>query len=38
LTELRAGQVVIVRFGNGDKGLMAAEIYPDLGTQLPSSH
>jgi len=38
LTELRAGQVVIVRFGDGDKGLMAAEIYPDLGTQLPSSH
>ncbi|MFZ2102065.1 MAG: cold-shock protein [Oricola sp.] len=38
LTELRAGQAVIVRFGNGDKGLMAAEIYPDLGTQLPSSH
>jgi CspA family cold shock protein len=38
LTELRAGQVVIVRFGEGDKGLMAAEIYPDLGTQLPSSH
>ncbi|WP_421851344.1 cold-shock protein [Oricola sp.] len=38
LTELRAGQVVIVRFGHGEKGLMAAEIYPDLGTQLPSSH
>ena len=38
LTELRAGQVVIVRFGNGDKGLMAAEIYPDLGTQMPSPH
>lgn len=38
LTELRAGQVVIVRFGHGDKGLMAAEVYPDLGTQLPSSH
>jgi len=38
LTELRAGQAVIVRFGEGEKGLMAAEIYPDLGTQLPSSH
>lgn len=37
LTELRAGQVVLVRFGTGDKGLMAAEIYPDLGT-LPSAH
>ena len=35
---VRAGQIVIVRYGNGDKGLMAAEIYPDLGTQLPSSH
>ncbi|MGY6709826.1 MAG: cold-shock protein [Rhizobiaceae bacterium] len=37
LAELRPGQVVLVRFGNGDKGLMAAEIYPDLGT-LPISH
>lgn len=37
ITELRPGQVVLVRFGNGDKGLMAAEIHPDLGT-LPSSH
>lgn len=38
LTELRAGQVVIIRYGHGSKGLMAAEIYPDIGTQLPSSH
>lgn len=37
LTELRPGQVVLVRFGNGDKGLMAAEIHPDIGT-LPVSH
>jgi len=37
LTELRPGQVVLVRFGRGDKGLMAAEIHPDIGT-LPSSH
>ena len=29
LTELRPGQWVLVRFGNGPKGLMAAEIYPD---------
>jgi len=29
LTELRPGQYVQVRFGNGPKGLMAAEIYPD---------
>ena len=32
LTELRPGQVVLVRYGNGDKGLMAAEIHPDIGT------
>ncbi|MBN9137467.1 MULTISPECIES: cold-shock protein [Phyllobacterium] len=38
LTELRPGQVVLVRFGNGDKGLMASEIHPDIGTQLPASH
>lgn len=38
LTELRPGQVVIVRFGNGEKGLMAAEIYPDIGVQPPASH
>lgn len=38
LTELRPGQVVIARFGEGDKGLMAAEIYPDIGMQPPSSH
>ena len=37
VTELRPGQVVLVRFGNGDKGLMAAEIYPDMGT-LPVAH
>ncbi len=37
VTELRPGQVVLVRFGTGDKGLMAAEIYPDMGT-LPASH
>ncbi|MGG7517464.1 cold-shock protein [Allorhizobium undicola] len=29
LTELRPGQTVLVRFGEGDKGLMAAEIHPD---------
>ncbi|TGQ53974.1 cold-shock protein [Mesorhizobium sp. M1C.F.Ca.ET.193.01.1.1] len=37
ITELRPGQVVLVRFGRGDKGLMAAEIHPDVGT-LPISH
>lgn len=30
LTELRPGQVVLVRFGDGEKGLMAAEINPDM--------
>ena len=37
LAELRPGQVVLVRFGRGEKGLMAAEIHPDIGT-LPVSH
>lgn len=32
ITELRPGQVVLVRFGQGEKGLMAAEIHPDMGT------
>lgn len=32
ITELRPGQVVLVRYGRGDKGLMAAEIHPDMGT------
>jgi CspA family cold shock protein len=36
LTELRPGQVVLVRFGDGPKGLMAAEIRPDGGA--PTSH
>jgi CspA family cold shock protein len=31
LTELRPGQVVLVRFGEGSKGLMAAEVRPDTG-------
>jgi CspA family cold shock protein len=32
IAELRPGQVVLVRYGQSDKGLMAAEIYPDVGT------
>lgn len=37
LTELRPGQYVLVRFGQGPKGLMAAEIYPDgAGAPRPS--
>lgn len=35
--ELRPGQSLLVRFGKGPKGLMAAELKPD-GTQGPSSH
>jgi len=31
LTELRPGQSVLVRFGRGSKGLMAAEVHPDDG-------
>lgn len=38
LTELRPGQVVLVRFGDGDKGLMAAEIHPDIDAPLPKAH
>ena len=36
-TELRPGQSVMVRYGRGPKGLMAAELKPD-GAQGPSSH
>ncbi|KFB10059.1 cold-shock protein [Nitratireductor basaltis] len=32
VTELRPGQVVLVRYGDSGKGLMAAEIHPDVGT------
>ena len=38
LTELRPGQVVLVRFGDGEKGLMAAEIHPDVPSQASRSH
>ncbi len=38
LTELRPGQVVLVRYGNGEKGLMAAEIHPDIDNTFPKSH
>ena len=36
-TELRSGQTVLVRYGTGPKGLMAAELKPDNDT-APSSH
>ena len=38
LTELRPGQVVLVRYGDGPKGLMAAEILPDGGSGGLASH
>jgi CspA family cold shock protein len=38
LTELRPGQTVLVRFGPGPKGLMAAEIHPETGSHGPASH
>jgi CspA family cold shock protein len=38
LAELRPGQVVLVRYGPGDKGLMAAEIHPDNEMPFPRSH
>ncbi|MEM8750904.1 MAG: cold-shock protein [Pseudomonadota bacterium] len=38
LTELRPGQFVMVRFGDGQKGLMAAEVHPVGGAGTPVSH
>lgn len=38
MTELRPGQTVLVRFGNGSKGLMAAEIHPESGPVHPDPH
>jgi CspA family cold shock protein len=38
LAELRPGQFVLVRFGPGPKGLMAAEVRPETGPQGPASH
>jgi len=38
LTELRPGQVVLVRYGDGDKGLMAAEIHPDVPSPVSRAH
>ena len=38
LAELRPGQSVLVRFGPGDKGLMAAEIHPDIANPTSQSH
>ncbi|MEW6767635.1 MAG: cold-shock protein [Pseudomonadota bacterium] len=38
MTELRPGQYVLVRFGPGSKGMMAAEIHPETGATGLSSH
>jgi cold shock protein len=38
LTELKPGQTVLVRYGDGSKGLMAAEVLPDGPNKGPASH
>jgi len=38
ITELRPGQFVMVRFGPGPKGMMAAEVRPEGGSLGPASH
>lgn len=38
MTELRPGQYVLVRYGPGSKGMMAAEIHPEAGSPALSSH
>jgi CspA family cold shock protein len=38
ITELRPGQFVLVRFGPGPKGLMAAEVRPEGASHGPASH
>jgi len=38
MTELRPGQYVLVRYGPGSKGMMAAEIQPEAGPGGLSSH
>jgi CspA family cold shock protein len=38
IAELRPGQIVLVRFGPGPKGLMAAEVRPDGGPLGLASH
>ena len=36
MTELRPGQYVLVRYGPGSKGMMAAEIHPESGSPVAS--
>src|SRR5688572_29754378 len=38
MTELRPGQSVLVRYGEGPKGRTAAEIRPNSGGHIPTSH
>jgi CspA family cold shock protein len=38
MTELRPGQFVLVRYGPGPKGLMAAEVHPESGPLGLASH
>jgi CspA family cold shock protein len=38
ITELRPGQIVLVRYGPGPKGMMATEVQPDGGPHGLSSH
>jgi cold shock protein len=38
ITELKPGQIVLVRFGDGSKGAMAAEVRLMDGNKIPSSH
>jgi CspA family cold shock protein len=38
LAELRPGQFVLVRYGTGPKGLMAAEVRPEGAPSGPASH
>ena len=38
MTELRPGQTVLVRFGPGPKGMMAAEVRPDGGPYVAGTH
>ncbi|WP_152045708.1 cold-shock protein [Aureimonas psammosilenae] len=38
MAELRPGQEVLVRYGEGSKGLMAAEVHPGSGSEHPASH
>jgi CspA family cold shock protein len=38
LTDLRAGEYVLVRFGSGPNGLIAAEVRPESGSLGPPPH